>query len=201
MSRARLASIAAACALSHWLASQSAAAEGLAVRGPNLGQSVVFVEGAPESSRAVWIRPWLAITQEWRSPYDAVGLGLGLRHTIVGGPRGWGLDAQMAAGWLVTTLLPGVAFTLAPSTHVRARTEGFWFSMGIAAPMAVRLNAPQALKVPVQGELWLAFRAGPVWLGAMTAIGASFSETGAASLVMQGAGYIAIPFGDGHERR
>lgn len=183
-----------ACSLA-W--TTQASAEGLAIRGPNLGRSVVFVEGVPESSRAVWVRPWLAITQEQRNPYDAFGLGVGVRHTITGGARGWALEVQAHAGFTALTLLPGVAFTLAPSTHVRVRSDGVWFSMGLAAPFAARLNSPNDLRIPLQGELWLAFRAGPVWLGAMTAAGASFAPSGPAALVMQGAGYLAIPFGDG----
>jgi hypothetical protein len=173
----------------------SVRAEGLAVRGPNLGQSVVFVEGVPESSRAVWIRPWLAITQEQRNPYDAFGLGVGVRHTIVGAPRGWAFEVQAHGGFTALTLLPGVAFTLSPSTHLRVRSERVWFSMGIAAPFAVRLDSLADVRIPLQGELWLAFRAGPVWLGAMTAAGASFAPSGPAAIVMQGAGYIAVPFG------
>lgn len=178
-------------------ASRSARAEGLAMRGPNLGQSVVFVEGIPESSRAVWIRPWLAITQEQRNPYDAFGLGVGVRHTISGDARGWALEVQAHGGFTALTLLPGVAFTLSPSTHLRVRAERVWFSMGIAAPFAVRLDSLADVRIPLQGELWLAFRAGPVWLGAMTAAGASFAPRGPAAIVMQGAGYIAIPFGAG----
>ncbi len=201
MMRGRAALLAAGCACALWASARDSSAESLAVRGPDLGQSVVFVEGAPESSRAVWIRPWLAITQEWRAPYDAFGVGVGLRRTIAGGPRGWALEAQLGAGVLALTLLPGVALTLAPSTHVRVRGDNLWFSMGLAAPAAFRLNAPNDLRFPVQGELWFAFRAGPVWLGLMTAIGATFAPNTTAALVMQGAGYVAIPFGAGAERR
>lgn len=181
--------------------SRAARAEGLSARGPNLGNAVVFVEGAPEASRAVWIRPWLAITQEQRMPFDAFGLGAAMRTTIAGGPRGWALEAQFAAGFTVPTLLPGVAVWIAPSTHVRVRGERVWFSMGLASPSAVLLSAPNDLRFPLQGELWLAFRVGPVWLGAMTAAGANLVPQRPASMVIQGAAYVSIPFGEGRESR
>jgi hypothetical protein len=193
--------LAPALAFAFALAPVAGHAEPGAIRGPDLGNSVVFVVGAPESSRAVWLRPYLAITQEVRVPYDAFGLGVGLRRSIVGGPRGWAWDAQIGAGFLVPTLLPGVALTLTPSTSLRLRGEWAYFSMGLVAPMAARLNAPNDVRLPVQGELWLAFRVGPLWIGAMTAIGATFSPGANAALLIQGAGYIAIPYGPGRERR
>jgi hypothetical protein len=188
--------IAMSAALAAAVASSSAQAEFAAVRAPELGASIAFVEGAPESSRALWIKPWLAITQETRMPFDALGLGIGLRHTLVGRERGWALGLQMGAGFIVPTLRPGVALAFAPSTNVRFRSEGVWFSMGLAAPSTVRFDAPLDLRVPAQGELWLAFRAGPLWIGATAAMGVAFSPGANAGLLVQGAGLIAVPFGD-----
>ncbi|MDP3275439.1 MAG: hypothetical protein Q8Q09_09615 [Deltaproteobacteria bacterium] len=164
-----------------------------ALRAPTLGPAIAFVVAAPESSRAVWLRPWLAITQEVRLPFDAFGLGVGLRRTLAGRERGWALDVQLGAGFMVPTLYPGLALTLSPSTSIRVRGDNLWFSMGLAAPAAIRLNDTRDMRLPLQGELWFAFRAGPIWLGAMTAIGAVFAPSQSAALLMQGGGYIAIP--------
>jgi hypothetical protein len=183
------------------LSARTAHAEPTAARGPDLGTSVVFLAGLPEASRVVWIRPQLAITQEMRVPYDAFGLGVALRAPLFGRPRGWGMDGQLGAGVLAMTLVPGAALTLTPSAILRRRGEHTYFGMGLAAPMAARLNAPNDVRIPVQGELWFAFRAGPLWLGAMTAIGATISPGANAALLMQVGGYLAIPYGPGSEHR
>jgi hypothetical protein len=198
MSARRLCALLAATTALH---ARLAQAEPNAARGPDLGTSVVFLAGLPEASRAVWLRPFLAITQEMRAPYDAFGLGVALRTTLFGRPRGWGMDGQLGAGVLAMTLAPGAALTLTPSAILRRRWEHTYFGMGLAAPMAARLNAPNDVRLPVQGELWFAFRAGPLWLGATTAIGATLSPGANAALLMQAGGYLAIPYGPGSEQR
>lgn len=188
-------------ALATALASSVAHADASVLRAPDLGTSVALFEGLPESSRAVWIRPWFAITQQQKLPFDSFGVGVGLRRTLAGGPRGWALSVQLGGGVSVPTLYPGVALELSPSTNLRVRGEWAYFSMGLAVPAAVRLDASADLRIPVVGELWLAFRAGPVWIGAMAGVGATFVPNASSAMALSGGGYIAIPYGEGREAR
>lgn len=196
--RIALRSLVAAAALA---APNVATADTSALRAPDLGTSVVLFEGVPEASRAVWIRPWFAITQQQKFPYDAFGVGVGVRRTLAGGPRGWALAVQLGGGLSVPTLYPGVVLELSPSTNLRVRGDWAYFSMGIAVPAALRLDASGDVRIPVVGELWLGFRAGPIWIGAMAGAGATFVPNASSALALSGGGYIAIPYGDGRETR
>jgi hypothetical protein len=193
------ASVAAALVLA--LSPAVAQADANAIRGPNLGRSLAFDFGWPDASRVLWMRPWLGVTQEVRVPYDAFGLGVATRVTLAGRPRGWGLEAQFSAGFLATVLLPGMAITASASTQLRWRSERLFFAMGTAVPAAWRLTPPNEWRVPVQGELWFAFRAGPFWFGATTAIGAALSPGQLGGMLMQGGLYAALPLPLGVETK
>ena len=186
--------IAATIVLATLTQSTNAHADVNAIRGPNLGESLAFDVGVPDASGVLWLRPSLGITGEVRVPWDAFGLGVATRATLVGRPRGWGLEAQFSAGFSLMTWRPGMAITASASTQVRWRSDRFFFGMGTAVPAAFRLNSPNDMRIPVQGELWFAFRAGPVWFGGTTAIGVALSPTELAASLMQGGVYIAIPF-------
>jgi|LNFM01.1.fsa_nt_gb hypothetical protein len=188
-------------ALAALFAATDARADSSVIRGPDLGTSVTLFEGYPVSSRAAWIRPWLALTYQQRMPFDAFGAGVGVRRTIAGGPRGWALSVQLGGGLSFATLYPGAVLEFSPSTNLRVRGDWAYFSMGLAVPAALRLDATGDVRIPVQGELWLAFRTGPVWIGAMAAMGVTFVPNASSALSLQGGAYIAIPYGEGRASR
>lgn len=189
-----LAPFAVSAALAITSASSTAHADSNAIRGPDFGRGMTFVFGWPEASRVLWFRPNIGFTQEVRVPWDAFGAGIGFRGTLVGRPRGWAWVAQASAGFLLTTWHVGMALTASVSTQIRLRTERIFFAMGTAVPMAYRLNSPNDMRVPVQGELWFAAHTGPFWFGVQTAIGAAFSPGQNAGLVMQGGLVAALEF-------
>ena len=171
-----------------------ASADPLVLRGPDLGPSVGLAVGVPDSSFGGWITPRFGLALEWRAP-SAIGASAGTRFTLVGRPRGGGIDVQGALGFQLLRYDPGAAITATIAIQARYRSEGFWFSAGLASPSALQLIGGIEARLPLMLELALAGRLGRIWIGAQGGAGLVFVPGLSPSLAIQGTITATIPIG------
>jgi hypothetical protein len=130
-------------------------ADPVALRVPLERRAVVLALGAPDLSAAWWFSERFGIAAEWRLPASAVGASLGARFTLVGEPRGWGVDATLAVGAMVPLLDPGVALSVTPTLRGRWQGEHLLVAASVVAPAVARFVPSPDLRLPILAELWL----------------------------------------------
>lgn len=158
-------------------------------------RALVVAPGYPDASVAALIAPHVVVALSYKLPFDAVGAAAAWRGSLAGGATRWGLDLVAGGGVEVPTLRPGVALTAMVSLAGRVRTDRVVASLGVVAPIAVRLAPVVESKLPVLLDLWLGVRAGPVLVGLQAAGGASLSVGGSPELTGQASLFVAVPVG------
>lgn len=161
----------------------AALADPVVLRGPAPEGALGVSIGSPELSAGGWIRPRLGVAVEARTGGTALGASVGTRATLAGRERPWGIDASLAAGWVLPTVDPALALSLTPALHAGWRGERFQAVLGLAAPLAARLAPRPDLRAPVLVEPWLGLRLGDVWLGARAGLGVVAAPGWAPSIV------------------
>ncbi len=103
---------------------------------------------------------------------------VGQRRVLLGEEQGWGLDGLGAVGLAGLLATPGVALVATGELRGGVRDERGQATLGLLVPVALRVDVPPQLAVPVGLELRLAGRLGPVWLGCRGQAGATLSVGG-----------------------
>ena len=91
-------------------------------------------------------------------------------HTDIRAPSGLGVDLQASAGLLLTGDLE-LALGLTPAATAGWRGKRVDATLGLTAPLALRVTGGPALRAPVRVEPWLGVHLGPITLGAGGAAG------------------------------
>lgn len=170
-----------------------ASADPVALRGADLGPSVVLAGGVPDLSVAAWLTPTVGLAVE-SQPIQTLGASVGTRATLLGGPRGGGLDGFFSGGLAGLRVGPGVALAATFALHARYRSERVHFSAGLASPWSLALAPAVQWRAPLQLELALTVRAGPLWLGAQAGAALVFAPNLSPSLGLQANLVLAVPF-------
>lgn len=176
--------------------SRPAGADPLVLRGPDVGPSFAVAVGGPDSSLGGWITPRIGVALEWRAP-SAIGASVGTRFTLVGRPRGAGIDLSGAVGFGGLRYDPGVAVTATVALQARHRLEGFWFSAGLVSSSALQFVGGLEARLPLMLEIALAGRLGRVWVGVQAGAGMVFVPGLSPSLALQGTVTATIPLDGG----
>jgi len=95
-----------------------------------------------------------------------VGAHVGWRRTLTGGERSWGIDGVATTGLGGLLATPGVALLATGEVRGGFRNDQGQATFGVVVPLAVRVDVPPQLAVPLGIELRLAWRLGPLWVGA-----------------------------------
>jgi hypothetical protein len=133
-----------------------AEADPVALRVPVERQRVLIAAlGVPEMSVGWWFSERFALSAEWRLPASAAGASLGTRWTLLGEPRGWGVDANLAVGVLIPLIEPGAAVSVTPSILGRWRGDHVVVGASVVAPIVARVLPSPDLRLPVLFEVWL----------------------------------------------
>lgn len=172
---------------------RAAFADPIALRSVDTGNAVHLALGYPDSSIGAWIAPHLGVSFEWRPPV-ALGASLATRFTLIGRPRGVGLDAFGAAGLMLLRYDPGAAVTATLALQLRYRSESFWLALGVASPMAFQFVDTADARFPLMLELAMQVHAGRVWIGAQGGAGLVFVPGLSPSLALQAALLATIPW-------
>lgn len=143
-------------------------ADPVAFRAPGPGPRLAL-SGAPLS--VGWWHP----TSPWGVAVEGDLAGgpagaWGGARTHLRAPSGFGVDLQASAGLLLTGDR-ALALGLTPAAAVRWRGSRVDASLGVAAPLELRVTARPSLTVPLRMEPWLGVHLGPVTLGAAAAAG------------------------------
>ncbi|MEI8254269.1 MAG: hypothetical protein WCJ30_01205, partial [Deltaproteobacteria bacterium] len=154
-------------------APRASLADPLVLRGPDVGQGFAVAIGSPDASLGGWITPRIGVALEWRAP-AMIGASVGTRFTLVGRPRGGGIDLHGAVGLRGLRYDPGLAVSATVALQARYRSEGFWFSAGLVSSSALQFVGGIDARLPLMLEIALAGRVGRVWLGVQGGAGMVF---------------------------
>ena len=157
-----------------------------AMRAPD-GRVTIAV-GGPDHGVAVWSNT-VGVALSVRADGGAVEAVVGKRWRT---ERAFGGRVVLAGGAVVPLVDPGVGLALAPSVHGGHLGEQVEATFGFALPAVVGLAPQPSVRLPVLAETGLAFRAGPVWIGARGAIGAITVPGLAPSAALQGALQVTV---------
>jgi len=164
----------------------TAAAEPLALRVDHApGVSAV---ASPLDASVAWRGAAWGGAVSWR-PGASVGASVGRSWFLSGEPgRGW--EAGVAVGGAVPLWSPALVLTATPYLHRVRDGERLSVRGGLVVPSAARLTGAAALRLPVQTEVVLGVRAGPLRLGAVGGAGVVLSPASPWALAGQ-AGLVA----------
>ena len=87
------------------------------------------------------------------------------------GARGFGYDLVGAGGIAVPIAAPAAVLALTPSAAMGWRTARLDATLGLVAPVAVRVAPDPAITVPVRLEPWLGVHLGPATIGVGAGLG------------------------------
>lgn len=172
------------------LLASPAVADPVALRAPGQGRELVVEAGWPSISVAWWSRGGFGLALDVGTLGQAAGLSGGGRFVLTEGPLGWGVDAYVAGGLELLIADPGLTLTFTPALSVGSRGVVI-ATLSVAAPMALRLGEQQA-RLPVQAELRLGARPGPVSFGVRGALGAVLSPGQPVAASLQWSLWIAL---------
>jgi len=103
-----------------------------------------------------------------------LGVAVGHGAPLVGAERVWGVDATVAGGLTLLLATPGAGLTGTAAVRAGLRGDDALLTAGVVVPVAVRLDWPVALVVPVDLETTAGLRLGGVWVGARGSLGGAF---------------------------
>ena len=127
------------------------------------------------------------------APGSAVFGHIGWAAPLVGEDRPWGLDGGVGVGAGALLATPGAALLAFGELRGGLRGERGLATLGLISPLALRLDVPPQLAIPMVLELRLALSLKQVWLGVRGQAGAALvpgaPPAGRASL----SGFVALP--------
>lgn len=144
-------------------------AEGLAL---DVGQ-VAISAATPLGS---WLHLGAALQTQGLSPEVQVGLGLPLVE------RRWTCEALFAGGLLLPWRAPALTHTATAGLRGSREGQRLGWEGSLLVPLALEMVPDRVLRVPVRAEQVFGVRAGPVWIGARSSLGASLVTGGARTL-------------------
>ena len=121
-----------------------------------------------------------------------VALSVGTLLPLVGAERTWGIDAVVAGGAAALLATPGVALTATGELRAGARNERGQATLGLVTPLALRVDLPPELAIPVAFELRLAVAVGPIWLGTRGQAGATFVPGQPVAMRTAASGFVQL---------
>jgi hypothetical protein len=95
----------------------------------------------------------------------ALTANVGWARPLVGAGRTWGIDTILGGGIGAVFASPGAVLTGIAELRAGARDRRRQATLGLVVPVAIRLDHPTQLALPLGLELRLALRLGPLWLG------------------------------------
>lgn len=125
-----------------------------------------------------------------------VALHVGTLRPLVGAERTWGVDAVLAGGAAALLATPGVALVATGELRAGARGDDGQATLGLVTPLALRLDLPPELAVPLALELRFAVRLGPLWLGTRGQAGATFVPGQPPAMRTAGSVFVQLIPGD-----
>lgn len=136
---------------------------------PGLG--LAAVASGPDLSVGAWLPGGaLGVAVEADASGGPVGAAVAWRRSWRG-PKGFGFDVVGAGGVAVPVAAPAAVVTLTPSAAMGWRTARIDATLGLVAPVAVRVAPAPAVSVPVRLEPWLGVHVGPATIGAGAGLG------------------------------
>lgn len=125
-----------------------------------------------------------------------VAVRAGLGRALIGEDRLWGVDGVIALGVAGLTATPGVALVATGELRGGVRNGDGQATLGLVMPIALRIDAPPELAVPIGLELRFAARLGPVWLGCRGQAGAALVSGGVPAVRTAVGGFAEYRFGE-----
>jgi hypothetical protein len=125
-----------------------------------------------------------------------VAVHAGLGRALVGEDRLWGIDGVGALGLALLTATPGVAIVATGEIRGGVRNGNGQATVGLVIPLALRVDAPPELAIPIGLELRLAARLGPLWLGCRGQAGGTLVVSGAPAVRTAVGGFVEYRFRD-----
>lgn len=158
-----------------WLLALAFAADPAALRQVRDGSGVVDV-----STDAIGVAAYVGpvdIGVDYAYGVYVAG-NLGWRRRLTGADRSWGIDAVATAGLAGLMATPGVALLGSGELRGGLRHDHAQATVGLVVPLAVRLDVPPQVAVPMGLELRLAAKLGPLFVGARGQAGGTLSVGG-----------------------
>ncbi|MFT4628469.1 MAG: hypothetical protein ACI8PZ_007164 [Myxococcota bacterium] len=121
-----------------------------------------------------------------------VAAHVGVRRALVGADRPWGLDAVASGGLAGLLATPGVALLGMGEIRGGVRDDRGQATLGVVLPVAVRVDLPPQLALPLGLELRLAARLGPLWLGCRGQVGGTLTVRGAPAGRATAAAFVGV---------
>lgn len=169
------------------------ASDPVALRQVHEGTAVVDV-GTDALAVAADIGPMRLSAQY--APHANVAVHVGLGRTLAGEDRLWGIDAVGAVGIAGLLATPGVALIATGELRAGLRNDNGQATLGLVVPLALRVDAPPELAIPLGLELRLAARLGPLWLGCRGQAGGTLVVSGAPAVRTAVGGFVEYRFRD-----
>ena len=154
-------------------------------------RGVTLALGAPSLSAGGWLTPHLGLAVAWRLPAASVEAAVAWRQVLLGGARGFGVDAVADGGLVVPELTLGVALEVGGS--VRGRWRGAWLDvgLGISGAVAAGWAGGFGLRAPLRLEPSVALSFGRLSLGVAGGAGLTFVAGLHPSWALEGAVFAA----------
>jgi hypothetical protein len=146
-----------------WLTTLALAADPAALR--QLHGTVAVADVSTEAvGVAADLGPVLVAVEHAYGSYVAAHAGK--TTPLTAEDRPWGIDGIGAVGLAGLVATPGVALIATGELRGGFRDERGQATLGLVVPVALRVDVPPQLAVPVGLELRLAAKLGPLWVGA-----------------------------------
>ncbi len=154
-------------------------------------RGVTLALGAPTLSAGGWLTPHLGLAVSWRLPAVSVEVAGALRGGLLGGDRGFGVDAVADAGLVVPQLTLGAAVEVGGS--VRGRWRGAWLDvgLGISGAVAAGWAGGFGVRAPLRLEPSVALTFGRLSVGLAGGAGLTFVAGLHPSWALEGAVFAA----------
>lgn len=121
-----------------------------------------------------------------------IAVHAGRQWPLLGAEKRWGVDGLAAVGLVGLLATPGAALSVTGEVRAGARGERGQATIGLLAPVAVRLGTPLDLALPVALEGRLVTALGPLWVGTRGQMGATFAPGGAPAVRFLGGVFVEL---------
>jgi hypothetical protein len=169
------------------------ASDPVALRQVHDGSAVVDV-GTDALAIAVDLGP-IRLSAQY-APHANIAVHAGWGRALVDDGRLWGVDAVGAVGIAALVATPGVAVVATGEIRGGMRDTNGQATLGMVVPVALRVDVPAELAIPIGLELRLAARLGPLWLGCRGQAGGTLVVSGAPAVRTAVGGFMEYRFRD-----